>query len=79
MAAMRLSTFKATVASASKTLGSTTVSFYFWHLFAPIIKNKIPELKIRQGKMQGPARIVCTDGCVRQSIRIAIITFKKKL
>jgi hypothetical protein len=36
---VRLAALKAAVASASKTLGGTAVSFYFWHLFAPIIKN----------------------------------------
>jgi hypothetical protein len=39
MTAVRLAALKAAVASASKTLGGTAVSFYFWHLFAPIIKN----------------------------------------
>jgi hypothetical protein len=39
MTTVRLTALKTTVASAPKTLSGTTVCFYFWHLFAPIIKN----------------------------------------
>jgi hypothetical protein len=37
MTAMRLSTLETAIACASKTLGGTAVSFYLWHLFAPVI------------------------------------------
>jgi hypothetical protein len=33
MTAMRLSTLETAIACAFKTLGSTTVGFYLWHLF----------------------------------------------
>jgi hypothetical protein len=60
MTAVRLPAFKVTVAGASKTLGGTTVSFYFWHLFAPIIKKIKSMRKNQQGKMHGPEKLIAS-------------------
>jgi hypothetical protein len=56
---MRLSTFKAAVASTSKTLGCTAVCFDFRHLFAPIIKVKSLSVT-QQGKMHGPEELTAS-------------------
>jgi hypothetical protein len=48
MTTMRLTAFKTAITGASKTLGGSTVSFYLWHLFAPLTQ---------QGKMHGPEEL----------------------
>ena len=43
MALERLAAFKAAAACAPEALGRAAVGFDFWHLFAPVNNNEIPE------------------------------------
>jgi hypothetical protein len=58
MSTVGLSAFNTAFTGFFKPLGSATISFNFWHLFAPKIVKNIPEIKTQQGKMHGPAEFM---------------------
>ena len=63
MASVRLIAFKIAAAISLEPFTGAAVAFHFWHLFSPIVIIKyVPEIKTRQGKMQGPAELVVSTG-----------------
>jgi hypothetical protein len=46
--------FKTATADFLETFAGAAVAFHFWHLFSPMIKNKVPEKKPDEAKCLAP-------------------------
>ena len=57
MAFERLAALKAAAPCLPEALGRAAVGLDFWHLFAPVNNKEVPEIKLKQGKMLGPAKV----------------------
>jgi hypothetical protein len=54
MTSVRLFALKTACAGFLKALACAAMAFHFWHLFSPMIKNKVPEIKPSEAKYLAP-------------------------
>jgi hypothetical protein len=54
MTSMRLLALETAGAGFLEALARAAMAFHFWHLFSPMIKNKVPEIKPSEAKCLAP-------------------------
>jgi len=79
MTLMRLFAFKTASSGFLEALAGTTMAFHFWHLFSPMIKSKVPEIKPSEAKCLAPLNFRTQKYPLADSFLNRVAVLKKRL